>query len=90
MYTISCLKKRNGAFYLALWIEQPGYDVNTKTLLQVTAQQVTVPTGGPTASKVYQFDAAGHIQTLPVQTGLARTMTVADRVLILQIGGPFS
>jgi hypothetical protein len=83
------LEKRNGAFYLALWIEQPGYDVNTKTLLPVAAQQVTVQTGGPTASKVYQFDAAGHIQTLPVQTGLSRTMTVDDRVLILQIGGPF-
>jgi hypothetical protein len=82
-------EKRNGAFYLALWVEVPGYDLNTKTVVQVPARQVTVQMTAPVASKVYQFDAAGHIQTLPVQTGQARIMPVDDRVSIIQIGGPF-
>ena len=43
------LQKADGHFWLALWVEQPGWDPSSGTLLAVPARQVTVALDTPVA-----------------------------------------
>jgi hypothetical protein len=79
------LEKRDGTFYLAVWVEQPGYDVNTKKELGVAAQQVTVQTGQQMRTNVHRIDASGNMQTSTLGVGQTQTIEVSDLVTILEI-----
>ena len=79
------LEKRDGTFYLAIWVEQPDYDVNAKQELSVPAQQVTVQTGQQMRINVHQLDASGNMQTSTLGVGQTQTIEVTDLVMILEI-----
>jgi hypothetical protein len=79
------LEKRNGTFYLAIWIEQPGYDVNAKQLLTVAAQTVSIETTQSLKISRFLLDGNGNWQTAALGTGQARTIDVNDQVTILEI-----
>lgn len=79
------LQKRDGTFYLAIWVEQPGYDVNAKQEISVPAQQVTIQTGQPSRMTIHQIEADGTMQTKAVGTGQTQTLQVSDLVMILEI-----
>ena len=83
------LEKRDGTFYLALWVELPSYDVNAKTPLPVAVHKIVVQTKERMEMRVYQFDGDGHISNSPYETQQTRSLDVDDRVSILQIGAPF-
>ena len=82
------LEKRNGTFYLALWVEQPSYDVNAKKLLPVAAHKIIVQTGGQAAMRVYHLDVDGNMETSPLESLPMPTLNVDDRVSILEISAP--
>jgi hypothetical protein len=79
------LEKRNGTFYLAIWVEQPSYDVNAKKELSVTAQQVTVQTAQQMRINVHQIDASGNMHTSSLGLGQTQTIEVSDLLAILEI-----
>ncbi len=79
------LEKRDGTFYLAIWVEQSGFDVNGKKDLTVPAQQVTIQTGQTKRINVHQLDASGNMQTSTLGVGQAQTMEVSDLLTILEI-----
>jgi hypothetical protein len=78
------LEKRAGTFYLAIWVEQPGYDVNAKKDLSVPAQQVTVQTGQQMRINIHQLDGSGNMQTSTLGVGQTQTIEVSDLLLILE------
>jgi IPT/TIG domain/Putative Ig domain len=79
------LEKRDGTFYLALWIEQPGYDVNAKQPMSVAAQTVSIETTQSTKISRCSLDGSGNLQTTALGAGQTRTLDVNDQVTILQI-----
>jgi hypothetical protein len=79
------LEKRDGSFYLAIWVEQPSYDVNAKKELSVAAQQVTVQTEQPMRTNVHRIDASGNMQTSTLGIGQTQTIEVSDLLTILEI-----
>lgn len=79
------LEKRDGTFYLAIWIEQPGYDVNARQPLLVAAQTVSIDTAQPMKITRHWLDAGGNLQTSVLGTGQMQTIAVSDQVTILEI-----
>jgi hypothetical protein len=79
------LEKRDGTFYLALWIEHSDYDVNAENELSVPVQQVTVQTGQQMSINVHQLDASGSMQTSTLGVGQTQAIEVTDMVMILEI-----
>jgi hypothetical protein len=79
------LEKRDGTFYLAIWIEQLGYDVNAKQPLVVAAQTVSIETTQPMKISRSSLDGSGNLQTTALGAGQTRTIDVNDQVTILEI-----
>jgi hypothetical protein len=79
------LQKRDREFYLAIWVEQPGYDVNLKTKLVVAAQSVSISLGQSGRIVTHRFDATGALQTSALGTGTTEAIEVSDLVTILEI-----
>jgi hypothetical protein len=77
------LEKRNGTFYLVIWIEQPSYDVDAKKELAVPGQKILVQTKPPAKMEVYHLDENGTMQS--ARLGMEKTVNVDDRITILQI-----
>jgi hypothetical protein len=79
------LQKREATFYLAIWIEQPAYDVNAKKILGVAEQSVSIDTAQPSRIGRHWLDASGNLQTSVLGTGQTQTIAVGDQVTILEI-----
>jgi len=79
------LEKRNGTYYLGIWIEQLGYDVDGKKIQAVPAQSVTVQMKAALEITAYRLDAAGQMKAADLGVGQAHTLEVSDRLTILEI-----
>lgn len=79
-------QKRNGSYYLALWVEEPGYDVDGKKAIAVRPRQVVVRINKETAGMLHTFDSSGAVKSKSLEPSATRTLEVTDSVLILQIG----
>lgn len=53
------LQKRNGVFYLILWLEKPSYDVANKEVTPVPARSIAVQNTGVVRMTLRPFDKAG-------------------------------
>jgi hypothetical protein len=78
------LEKRDGTFYLAIWIEQLSYDVDTKKVLAIPEQRVTVQTKAQVKMKAHRLDGAGQMQSSDLGAGQVQTLQVSDRLTILE------
>jgi hypothetical protein len=86
------LQKTDGHFWLALWVEQPGWDPATGRALAVPAQQVTValdaPVAGARAFVPELGTTADRSYTDPPGAGRsldAIELEVSDRVVLLEL-----
>ena len=79
------LEKRNGTFYLAIWIEQPSYDVDAKKQLAVSAQSILVDAKQRVRMTVHRFDESGSMQSSDLGVAQTQALNVGDRLTILQI-----
>jgi hypothetical protein len=77
------LEKRNGNFYLAIWIEQPSYDVDAKKELAVPEQKILVQTKQVVKMKVHHIEESGSMQSSVLAVG--QTVNLSDRLTILEI-----
>lgn len=79
-------QKRDGSYYLALWIEALSYDFTNSVLLTVPLQQVSLQLGSPVASAAaYQWDDAGNVTTTSIPAGQTMTINVTDKLQIIKL-----
>jgi len=78
-------EKRNGAFYLAIWVEQPGYDVNRKQAIPVPVHQVVLQTEGEVNVVSHSLDKTGAMRTASLGISAAHAVEVSDLLTILEI-----
>jgi len=79
-------QKRNGSFYLALWVEAASYDVDGKKVIAVPAHKITVQTTTATGGILYALDAAGRLSKQDMASATTRTLNITDAVSILEFG----
>jgi hypothetical protein len=78
--------KQDGTFYLALWIEASGYDVNAKVEIQVPTQQVLITLHKDVRQiTAITFNDTGVMSSRPVPAGRSFTQVVGDRLTVLRI-----
>ena len=80
------LQKRSGSFFLALWVEEPCYDVDGKKPIAVRPRQVTVQTPSATGAMLHVLDSAGAMTTQTLDSSPSHTFEVTDSVSILELG----
>jgi hypothetical protein len=79
-------QKRNGTYLLALWIESSGYDVNTRSLVTVPPETVTVTVNGNlTLARTHRWDSDGEVGASAVEGIRTTTLSLTDGLTILEI-----
>ncbi|UYZ62044.1 RICIN domain-containing protein [Hymenobacter weizhouensis] len=80
-------QKRNGDFYLMLWLEVPSWDVNANKDLYPAAQTVTLTLPGTIKSATkYELSNNSDLSTAAVSiSGGAVTLSVSDKVMIVKL-----
>jgi hypothetical protein len=79
------LEKRDGSFYLVIWVEETGYEVNKKQMIPISQRKVTIQTTDRSIAKIYNWDDQGEVQTLPQEKTKSTALTVSDRITVLEI-----
>jgi len=79
------LQKRNGVFYLVLWIEKSSYDVVNRKATPVPARSIAIENSGAVGMTQRSFDKAGGWQTTVLETGVHHEVQVSDVVTVIEI-----
>ena len=79
------MQKRDGTFFLALWIEEPSYDVDARSALTVAPRMISITTKNSTRIVTHQLDPSGAMQTAFLGHGQADKFEITDRIVILEI-----
>lgn len=80
------LQKRDGTFWLVLWLEKSSYNPVTNVAIPVTSQNVTLSiSGGLAVEQVLQMDSTGAENTV-VATGSTISMPLNDQMTLIEIG----
>src|SRR6266851_4224447 len=84
------LQKRDGSFWLVLWLEQSSYNPAINLPTQVTPQKVTLKIkGSAVAKQVVQFDSTGNATTTSVTgSGSTLPLTINDQLTVIHITPP--
>jgi hypothetical protein len=83
-------EKRNGTFYLVIWVEQPAYDVDQKKAILVPVQQVVLQTEHEFNLVSHSLAESGAMQTTPLGISSTHAVAVSDFVTVLEIDQPLS
>jgi Chitobiase/beta-hexosaminidase C-terminal domain len=81
------LEKRDGSYWLVLWLEEPSYNSTNNTPMSVISQNVTLSIGiGSKFGDIIQFDTTGNVASTPLSSSAYTTpLTVSDQLSIVQI-----
>jgi IPT/TIG domain/Putative Ig domain len=79
------LEKRTGTYYLIIWAEEPGYDVNSKKNVDVPAHRITIKIERPMTTTLHRLDAEGNAQSLVLGVGQAQAFDVSDCVTLVEL-----
>jgi hypothetical protein len=81
------LQKRDGSYWLVLWLEQSSYDATNNVPVSVTPQDVTLSIGvGFEFGNLMQFDSTGNSASSALATsGYTAPLTISDQISIVQI-----
>jgi Chitobiase/beta-hexosaminidase C-terminal domain len=81
------LQKRDGSYWLVLWLEQSSYDATNNVPVTVTPQSVTLSIGaGLKFGNLIQFDTSGNsTPTASANSGYTLPLTISDQVSIVEI-----
>lgn len=83
------MQKRDGSFWLALWIESQDYDQVNQLYLSVPNKAITLSIPAFTSTPtVYQFDSSGNITTSSLPEGSSFPLSVSPNVMIVEIIPP--
>jgi hypothetical protein len=78
-------QKRDGSFYLAIWVEKSSYDMNSQTPTPVGSESVELDLPAGKQITQYQWDNAGTVTPLPLRSGTALPLSVNDNLTILKV-----
>jgi hypothetical protein len=79
-------QKRDGSYYLALWVEAPGLDPATLAVSAVPSQTVQVILGQfPEGVISYQWNASGTMVTAALQASQSISVSIGPNLTILKI-----
>jgi hypothetical protein len=82
----SLFQKRDGSFYLALWVEALSYNFQTSQPIAVPSQNISLNLNRTVLSATtYQFDDAGKMTTTTLTPGQTLPLTVTDRLEIIKL-----
>jgi hypothetical protein len=81
-------EKRNGTFYLAIWVEESAYDPDRKKTLPVLARHVVLQTEHEANIVSHRLDKTGAMRTAPLGISRTRAVEVSDFVTVLEIEEP--
>jgi hypothetical protein len=79
------LEKRNGTFFLAIWIEELGWDVDRRTAMPVAGRQIVVRTRDAVKITLHRLGKDGEMASSELRVGVERSVEIGDRVMILEI-----
>jgi len=79
------LEKRTGTYYLIIWVEETGYDVNSKKNVDVPAHRITLKIARPMNTTLHRFDEQGNAQSLVLGVGQAQAFDVSDCVTLVEL-----
>ena len=79
------LQKRDGSYYLLLWLEKPAYDIDAHKRIQVLPQNISVHFEQPVADfESYQLSSTGAITQKKEQLANQKiSLNVSETVLVL-------
>lgn len=78
-------QKRDGRFYLAMWVESPGYDVTHGASLAVPSQNVGLNISKNLSElNSYQWNSDGSVTSQSLSKDQPQTLVVSDKLLILE------
>jgi len=77
--------KRNGEFYLLLWLEEQDYDVDRKVELPVQNARLQASWPGEREITVSRFEDDGTLNALLTQHGTSVDLSVNDRVTVVRL-----
>jgi hypothetical protein len=79
------LQKGAGEFELVLWVEEPGFDVDGKRVLNVAPQRVTVRLPGHMRGETLRLGDRGLFEKGVGFEGETVSVTVNDRITVLRV-----
>jgi hypothetical protein len=80
------LQKRDGTFYLVLWLERESMDISTFEVRPPSLERVTLSLARPPANlTVHGLDDEGNVSTYTMAGDASVTLNVSDNVRIVQI-----
>jgi hypothetical protein len=79
------LQKRSGSFYLALWVEEPCYDVDSKKAIPVPDHHIVVQSDDEVTMTWHSFGKSGVMQTTSLGASTTHAVEVSDSVTVLEI-----
>jgi hypothetical protein len=78
-------EKRDGTFYLALWVEEPSYDVDNKRFIQVPAHHIVIQSEDEIGIVAHSFGKSGAVQTTSMATATTHAIDVSDYLTVLEL-----
>jgi hypothetical protein len=83
------LQKRDGTFYLALWIEQPGYDAAKATRNPVAPRTASLTLRSrATATNLIQIDEKGNLIRKALPKSATVPLNLTDKITLVEIASP--
>lgn len=79
------LQKRNGVFYLALWVEEPGYDVDSRKEASVPTRSVVLQADEGVRMIRHTLDKSGGMKSVPLESAASHDIDVTDSVTVIEI-----
>jgi hypothetical protein len=80
------LQKRDGSFWLVLWLEEASFDPETAAPIEVTPQEITLTLAAPDARQVLRWDTEGNMRWANVtMQGNTLSLKVSDQIAIVKI-----
>ena len=84
------LRKADGTLYLALWVESPGYDVPSRTLLTVPTQNAHITLPAPAQRVVADhWQPDGSVTATSLAPAVTLDVSVTDLLTIYELTFPF-
>jgi hypothetical protein len=80
------LQKRDGSYFVALWVEQQGYDPDAHVDMPVDPQPIVFNTAATFPSvTVHQWDRQGAVTSTILPGGNSFSLVVTDKIMVLQL-----